>query len=106
MKILISMLFSILLSGTSALADRPAVHGMLVFGGEKNTFASHLPMFHALHDRQVILKIAFENVSGSHALQAYLAAKGSGKTLFTIEPEKMDLEPVANGDRTQFTAAI
>lgn len=36
--------------------DKPAVHGMLIFG--KHTFyASHLPMFHSPHHYQVILEL-------------------------------------------------
>jgi hypothetical protein len=106
MKVLASLLFSILLMGTAARADIPSVHGMLVFGGSAATYASHLPMFHAPHDRQVILKIVLMDVPGSQTLALYEGAKNSGKSLFTLEPQVMDLEKVANGTKTEFMAAI
>lgn len=99
-------LFSVLITGAPARADTPSVHGMIVFGSEKNLYASHLPMFHAPHDRQVILKIALKGILGSQAVAAYMAAKKSGKTFFTIEPEIMDLEKIVNGLKTEFTASI
>jgi hypothetical protein len=37
-------------------ADKPSVHGMLIFGKEK-LYASHLPMFHSPHNYQVILEL-------------------------------------------------
>ncbi|MBA3542270.1 MAG: hypothetical protein H0T79_21825 [Deltaproteobacteria bacterium] len=39
--------------------DAPAVHGMALFG-DARTFASHLPMFHAPHDYQVLLQVTLE----------------------------------------------
>src|SRR4051812_26434995 len=106
MKFLESLLFSVLLTGATAHADMLSVHGMLVFGGKKDTYASHLPMFRPPHDRQVILKIALKDIPGSQTVEAYTVAKNSGKTLFTIEPEVMDLEKVVNGSKTDFIAAL
>jgi hypothetical protein len=37
--------------------DAPEVHGMALFG-ESTVYASHLPMFHAPHDYQVVLELA------------------------------------------------
>ncbi|MBX2956036.1 MAG: hypothetical protein KF846_07755 [Cyclobacteriaceae bacterium] len=37
-------------------ADKPAVHGMLIFG-RHSIYASHLPMFHSPHHYQVILEL-------------------------------------------------
>ena len=81
----------VLLSGAAARADIQAVHGMLLFSGEKTTYASHLPMFHSPHERQLILKISLGGVPGSSALKAFEAAQKAGKKFFTIEPEVMDL---------------
>jgi hypothetical protein len=36
--------------------ERPAVHGMLMVG-EARVLLSHLPMFHAPHDQQIILEV-------------------------------------------------
>jgi hypothetical protein len=40
-----------------ALDASYGVHGMALFGGKDALFASHLPMFHAPHNQQVILQI-------------------------------------------------
>ncbi len=106
MKILMSFICSILLAGTLARADAPSTHGMLVFGHEAGTYASHLPMFHAPHHWQVILKITLKGVPGSGALAAYAEAQSTGKTLFTLEPELMDLTKIVNGTKVEFNAAI
>jgi hypothetical protein len=106
MKVLASFLFSILLTGAAARADIPSTHGMVVFGGATATYASHLPMFHAPHDYQLLLKIALKGVPGSQALDAYAVAKYAGKTLFTLEPQIMDLEKIMSGTKTEFIAAI
>ncbi|WP_373990514.1 hypothetical protein [Duganella sp. BuS-21] len=51
----------LLLSGVAFAADVRDVthgeHGMVLFGGKKGLYASHLPMFHAPHDYQVILQL-------------------------------------------------
>lgn len=39
-----------------AAADKPSIHGMLIFGKEK-IYASHLPLFHTPHDYQIILEL-------------------------------------------------
>ena len=39
-----------------ASEDKPATHGMLIFGTNK-IYASHLPMFHSPHNYQVILEL-------------------------------------------------
>jgi hypothetical protein len=105
MKILARILFTILLTGASAHAAAPAVHGMFVFG-DQATYVSHLPMFHAPHDMQLILKVKLGDVRCPTARNSYLAAKAAGKTLFTLEPELMDLELLANGSKTEFKAAV
>lgn len=88
-----------------ARADVPTVHGMLLFGDKVN-FASHLPMFHAPHDYQLILKLTFQNSSGSQALEKYAAAKLGPQSLFTLVPEVMDLTKIMDGTKTTFKAAI
>src|SRR4051812_34539811 len=104
MKFLMSLFVSLLLAQNPARADAPAVHGMLVFGGQAGTYASHLPMFHPPHDRQLVLKISLEEVPGSNTLKAYELARSQGKTLFTIEPQTMDLEAIATGSKAEFLA--
>lgn len=42
--------------GVHPAPDKPSVHGMLLFGREQ-VYASHLPMFHAPHNYQVLLEL-------------------------------------------------
>ncbi len=96
----------LLLGGDVARTDAPSVHGMVLFGSAQATYASHLPMFHAPHDRQVVLKINLHEVPLAQTLSLYHAMKNSGKTLFTLEPQVMDLGQIVNGKRTEFLAAL
>jgi hypothetical protein len=95
-----------LAAASLARADVPAVHGMLLFGAKSGTYASHLPMFHPPHDRQLILKVSLQSVPRSRTLESYQAAQAQGKTLFTLVPQAMDLEAIANGSKTVFSAVI
>lgn len=88
-----------------ARAEAPAVHGMVLFG-EKATYASHLPMFHAPHDYQVILKLKLYDFPRSQTLDLYDQAKHDGAKLFTMVPDVMDLTKVIKGERTEFYANI
>lgn len=79
-----------------ALAAGPTygTHGMALFGGREALYASHLPMFHAPHDYQVILKVRLADAK----LDAALRQRLDGKTaLWTIEPDKFDLDRLAPG---------
>ncbi len=106
MKFIKGLVLSVLMSGTMAKADVPSVHGMLLFG-DKVTYASHLPMFHAPHDYQVILKLNLEDhPTHSRTLQLYEKAKADGETFFTLVPEKMDLSKIVSGEKKQFNAHI
>lgn len=84
--------------GFSAVAAEPkhgptyGEHGMALFGGKDGLYASHLPMFHAPHDYQVILQVHVADSATDVALRQRL----DGKTaLWTIAPEKFDLERLA-----------
>lgn len=104
MKALILSLMTLIATASApARADMPSTHGMLVFG-DKQLYASHLPMFHAPHDYQVLLKLKFEPSTLTE--RHYIGAKQSGKTLFTIEPERFDLTTVIDGKRTSFKAKL
>ena len=105
MKLLKCSLLTVLFAASVAKADPQSVHGMLLFG--KNvTYVSHLPMFHAPHDYQVILKINLQDLPPSQAVIAYEAAKSSGAALFTLVPEALDLAKVIAGVKTSFMAEI
>ncbi|MFN7729484.1 MAG: hypothetical protein ACK5P7_10045 [Bdellovibrio sp.] len=107
MKALLIMITSLLLLAPSAQADKPAVHGMVLFG-DKINYVSHLPMFHAPHDYQVILQVRLSQKTrcGGLTLQNFEAAKAQGQTEFTLAPEPMDLTKIISGEKTSFQANL
>jgi hypothetical protein len=69
-------------------------HGMAVFGGREGLYASHLPMFHAPHDSQVVLRFQLADATVDHELRGELAAR---PRLWTFDPEPFDLLRLAPG---------
>lgn len=103
-----------------ALAQTPAhghadetdgVHGMLLFG-ETEVYASHLPLYRAPHDWQMILAVRL--LPGDGALSDPQAAyrrdvRESGERIYTLEPERFAhsvLAGVAEGRPVRFRATI
>ncbi|MBV6324148.1 hypothetical protein [Duganella violaceipulchra] len=82
-----------LIAGGADAADASyGEHGMALFGGKEGLYASHLPMFHAPHDYQVILQVHLADPATDAALRRRL----DGKTaLWTIAPEKFELSRLA-----------
>lgn len=81
-------------------------HGMALFGSKEGLYASHLPMFHAPHDYQVILKIHVADARVDAALRRRLGGK---PLLWTLAPEKFELDrlaPQAAHPLTQFKADL
>lgn len=68
---------------------RFGLHGMLLFSDGVHLFASHLPMFHAPHDVQVVLRIEFADKHQQHALISELTKAPT--VYWTLEPELFDL---------------
>lgn len=95
MKRLTLMFAGVLLAGAAAAADKGTTwgtHGMALFGGKEALYASHLPMFHAPHDYQVVLQVHIADPK----LDAALRQRLDGKTaLWTIDPEKFELNRLA-----------
>jgi len=89
----IAALFTLLLSGSAFATDVTyGEHGMALFGGKDGLYTSHLPMFHAPHDYQVILQVHVADAATDAALRKRL----DGKTaLWTIAPEKFELSRLA-----------
>src|SRR6202008_43757 len=71
-------------------------HGMAVFGGKEGLYASHLPMFHAPPDYQLVLQFHLADP----ALNARLKGLLDGNSrLWTLAPEKFEIDRLAPGAR-------
>jgi hypothetical protein len=77
---------------SATAADKPSVHGMLVFGAPDKAgtvYASHLPMFRSPHDYQIILELTLD------ARTALLYRKSRKnfplQTVYTLAPEEFVL---------------
>lgn len=88
-------------NGAQAIAHSAAkkpigygAHGMAVFGGQQGLYASHLPMFHAPHDRQVVFRFHLANPNAEAAVRRALAEQPA---LWTLDPEPFDLHRLAPG---------
>ncbi len=67
---------------------------MAVFGGKDGLYASHLPMYHAPHDSQVVFRFHLADDAMDAQLRSALAAKPE---LWTLDPERFDLHRMAPG---------
>ncbi len=79
---------------TPSTAQRWGTHGLALFGGSDALYASHLPMFHAPHDVQMIIRF---HVSDTATDRAIRNALNSTPELWTIDPEEFDLDRLAPG---------
>lgn len=72
---------------------RFGLHGMVLFTDGVTLLASHLPMFHAPHDVQVVLRIHLADA----VMQQRLVDKlwQSPSDYWTLEPERFDLNQLA-----------
>jgi hypothetical protein len=68
------------------------LHGMLLFGGPDGLYASHLPMFHAPHDRQVVVALRLADAALDKQLRRRLGARPA---VWTLVPEKFELARLA-----------
>lgn len=96
-----------LTASAAAAADQThGQHGMALFGGKEGLYASHLPLFHAPHDYQVILRVHVADPATDAAVRARL----DGKTaLWTVAPEKFELSrlgPASPAPLRQFSADL
>jgi hypothetical protein len=89
-------LLALLATPAPALAAGPTYgeHGMALFGGKDGLYTSHLPMFHAPHDYQVVLQVHVADARLDAALKRRLDGK---TTLWTVAPEKFDLDRLSPG---------
>jgi hypothetical protein len=92
-RCLLSLLVALPLAGHAHDASY-GNHGMALFGGRDGLYASHLPMFHAPHDTQVVLRVHLADPRIDAALRARL----DGRTaLWTLDPERFELSRLAPG---------
>jgi hypothetical protein len=99
-------LFTLLLlsAGHSEAADRPAVHGMLMVGSQRLYF-SHLPMFMAPHEFQVILEIRLSG-NGTNPEGIYRNDRQTtGTKVYTFVPEPMVLSTISQAGK-HFTGVV
>lgn len=73
------------------------VHGMVLFGNSESMYVSHLPMFHAPHDYQVVLQVHCQDAKLDKEIKARLEQK---ITLWTIEPEQFEITRLAQDSDT------
>lgn len=109
-SVLVASMFSVssgsaCANGPSGSGDAPSVHGMLLFGSQ-TTYASHLPMFHAPHDYQLILKLTLRDSTAVGVVDRYAASVKVSKDIFTLVPEVMDLTKVIDGSKKTFAGEI
>lgn len=98
------ILAGILVALGCARADQPATHGMLIFG-KSAIYASHLPMFHAPHDYQVLLRLKFKAALSSDAVAKFERLRPTSQ-YFTLVPEPLDLTKITSGFTTLFRSAL
>ena len=97
----LTLIFAGMLLAGAAAAGKPGPtwgsHGMALFGGKEALYASHLPMFHAPHDYQVVLQVHIADPK----LDAALRQRLDGKTaLWTIDPGKIRTRPALADGRS------
>ena len=71
-----------------------AVHGMLIFGTGP-IYLSHLPMFHAPHDRQLIMEVEFSGADDPGRIYTKDRAT-SGEKIYTWDPQRFVLSDLLN----------
>jgi hypothetical protein len=80
--------------GHSSMApDKPSVHGMLIFGTQ-TIYASHLPLFHAPHNYQVILELELDKAAKEKFIKDQQLHPEF--TTYTFEPERFILPDKIN----------
>jgi hypothetical protein len=82
-----------------AEAQRMGTHGMVLFGSGKQLFASHIPMFHRPHDVQLLLSVSL-------AHPELPSGRDFSEGTYTLEPERFDLDALAQGRLKQFRATV
>lgn len=91
-----------LIAGQAAAQDTSmGSHGMALFGDRDGLYASHLPMFHAPHDHQVVLQVRAADPEVDRALRARMQGRTA---LWTIDPERFLLSRFGPGSASPLKA--
>ncbi len=102
----LALLFAFVAGPVHAHDHSFGTHGMVLFGGREALYASHLPLFRAPHDHQVVLQVRLSDPALDRALRERL----DGKTaLWTIEPERFELsrlDPASRAPLQAFDAGV
>ncbi len=77
------------------------VHGMVLFGNSEGMYVSHLPMFHAPHDYQVVLQIHCADAKLDKVIRQRLEQK---PVLWTMEPDQFEIANLAKEAITPLTS--
>src|SRR5678816_2230731 len=70
---------------------RVGSHGMVVFGTPSQAYLSHIPMFSAPHDVQLVAVGAFTSLNGSPLPESF------SESLFTFLPDRISLDALRLG---------
>ncbi|MBT0587381.1 hypothetical protein [Alteromonas oceanisediminis] len=88
--------------------SRVGYHGMVVFTDGYSLYASHLPLYHAPHDYQIIYRLTFDDDETELSLTQYLDKnkRSDGQAVLTLLPEQFDLNRLVSREvlslQTQF----
>ncbi len=91
----------LLIAAIQEVKARMGTHGMVLFGGTDGIYASHMPMFHAPHDVQAVMRLRIADNAIEQSLKQKLAA---APALWSIEPEKFDLNRLRSDHQEPLTA--
>jgi hypothetical protein len=84
-------------------------HGMVIFGA-RGELLSHLPLYRAPHDWQMLLRVslAADGATSVPDPVATLAADraATGEVLYTLEPEPFAHSELASGERREFRGTL
>ena len=98
---LLLLTLPLLVSASNQATHAHGVHGMVLFGSD-SLFASHLPLYRAPHDWQVVLEVEPQD-------QAVAESFRQSDGMLTIEPEPFDLtrlDPQAEDPLPAFAAKV
>lgn len=88
-------------AGDAGAFGRVGAHGMVLAGTPSAAFLSHIPMFRAPHDVQLVVAGRLEVKDGAPALPASF-----GTTSFTFLPDKLSLDALRMGALTEFQGTV